>query len=483
MKKHKILCTLLAVAMTVVSMMSLTACSQSSRGDGEIWIEASYAGYGEEWLNGIAEKYEEETGVHVEINWDANLTTNISNLMERNKNMSDIYYVNLSGGTSEFRWNLQGKLESLNDVFAADNGTGKTIESTIKPGFEDAGKYKGTRYAIYTMSGYDCLIYNPDILEAAGWNKPFPSTVDELVEMFKVIKKANLKAGDGTTIMPFVYFGKYNSCSHLFDAFELQYGGLEEYKAYYNQTSLNGPDESQYNKKSTKVAFENIKKILAVDQDGRLEYAIDGSQNFDHTTAQARFLNGYAAVCTTGTWFETEMREIIEADDKFEIAPFPLATDENGGYGAAVNYLIDPNGEVTPENMMKYNTVTFAGSPFYVPKKAPNKEGAKDFLKFLLQEENIRFMHEKTGNALNFVYNRENLNLTEWAQKVEANNLISITGAKGSNNPIYLVGALGGYRDTVWPGLETNKDYNYLQAMADRLTDAKYNWKDKVSLI
>lgn len=487
MNKTKALSRILAVVLAVVTVFGLTACTPGGNGGDAIYIEASLAGYRRQWLDGIAEKYEQEKGVEVEINWDSSLTTNITNLMNINSNMSDIYYVNVSGGTAEFRWNLQGKLESLNDVFAADNGTGKTIAESLKSGFEGAGLYNGNRYAIYTMAGYDCLVYNPDILAAAGWDKPFPATVDGLIEMFEVINKKSedglLKAADGTAIKPFVYTGVYDSISHMFDAFELQYGGVDEYAAFYAQSDRNGPDQAQYKKKATEVAFENMKKIMAVNLDGIPKYVLPGSAGMTHTEAQTAFLNGYAAVCTTGTWFETEMSNIIEPTDKYEIAPFPLAADELGSFGAAEQNLIDPDGEVVPENMMRYNTTYFASGPFYIPKKALNKEGAKDFLKFMLQEENIRYMHEQTGNALNFEYNRENLDLSGWARKVETNNQISITGAKGANNVLYLVGALGGWRSEVWTGLESNKNFDYKAAMATRLQDVQYGWQEKVELI
>ena len=195
-----------ALILAISMIFGMTAC-QSEKDSSIIYVEASLAGYRRQWLDGIAEKYTEKTGVQVEINWDSSLTTNISKIMDINANMSDLYYVNLSSGASEFQWYLEGKLESLNDVFSADNGTGITIEQSLQSGFERAGLYKDVRFAAYTVSGYDCLVYNPDILEKAGWNKAFPQTVDELVEMFEMINDAQLKAADGTTIKPFVYTG------------------------------------------------------------------------------------------------------------------------------------------------------------------------------------------------------------------------------------------------------------------------------------
>lgn len=473
---------ILALALALLTIFSVTACAPQQKEESVIYVEASLAGYRKQWLDGIAEKYEAKTGVKVEINWDSSLTTNISNKMKLNTNMSDLYYVNISGGGKEFEWYTQGKLESLNDVFAVDNGTGKSIEESIESGFKDAGKYDGVRYAAYTMSGYDCLIYNPDILERAGWNKPFPSTVDGLIEMFEVVNNAGLTASDGTAIKPLVYMGLYSSISHMFDAFEVQYGGADAYSAFYNHSDKSGPDESKYTADATKVAFQNLIKLMAVGNDGIPKYVLPGSAAMSHTEAQTAFLNGYAAVCTTGTWFETEMSQIIEPTDKYEIAPFPLAQDENGGFGDAVNHLIDPNGEVVPENMMKYNIRTI-GSPFYIPKKAQNVEGAKDFLKFILQEENIRYMHEQTGNALCYNYNRDNLTLNPWARKIEENNKITITGVKGGTSPLALSGAFGSWQPGIWERLARTKDFDYQAEITWRLNDVKNNWNSRVELI
>ena len=483
MKKTKLFCRLLAMLLIVTTVFGMAACGPGGRSGDSIYISASLAGYRRQWLDGVAEKYTEETGVEVHIDWDSSLTTSYSETFKTGYNLSDIYYINISGGSSEFVMYLKGQIVSLNDVFAKDNGTGKTIEESIEDGFEGAGVYNGNRFAIYTMAGYDCLIYNPDILTRAGWNKPFPSTVDGLIEMFEAINKAELKATDGTEIKPFVYTGVYSSISHMFDAFEAQYGGVEEYNQFYHNSDKTGPNTANYSKKATEVAFQNMKKIMAVNTDGIPKYVLPGSAGMTHTEAQTAFLNGYAAVCTTGTWFETEMSQIIDANDKYEIAPFPLAADEDGSYGAAENYLIDPDGEKTPENMYKYIGTSFAGSPFIVPSAAQNIEGAKDFLAFMLQEENIRYMHEQTGNALRFEYDKTNLALSDWAQKIVANDQITRVGVQGASNPLYFVGALGSWRSEVWTGLASNANFDYRAAMQTRLGDVNYGWAEKMELI
>lgn len=481
-----------AVVLSLVSAVGMVACGDTT--DTEkgktVYVEASLAGWRRQWLDGVAEKYTEKTGVKVEINWDSNLSTQIANTMEINSNMSDLYYVNMSGGGSEFKWNLQGKLESLNDVYERDNGAGKKIVDTIESGFENSGVYDGKRYAAYIGGGYDCLIYNPDILIAAGWKnddgtcKRFPDTVDELIEMFEMIEKANLTSSNGKKVKPFVYTGQYYSISHLFDAFEAQYGGIEEYNAFYQHSDKTAPNESNYTKKSTKVAFENLKKIMAVNQDGTPKYVLEGAASMSHTDAQTAFLNGYAAVCTTGTWFENEMGQIISGSTtKYEIAAFPLAADENGSYGKAEENLIDTNGEKVPSNMKKYNIKGFAGSPFFIPTKAKNKEGAKDFLAYVLSEESLRYMHEQMGNKLGFNYNTENLELSAWANKIAANDSVTITAVKGSNNPLYLAGALSEFRNEVWTALASTYNYNYETAMNQRLKDAKDGWAEKIELI
>ena len=486
MKKAK---RVLAMVMALVTIGGMAACGTPKKTGNPnlITVEASLAGYRRQWLDGIAEKYTQQTGVEVDINWDPNLSTNISNVVEYNPRVSDLYYVNLSGGGKEFEWYLTGKLESLNDVFAADNGTGITIEESIEDGFKDAGLYDGVRYAAYTVQGYDCLVYNPDILERAGWDKPFPATVDGLVEMFEVINNAQLLAEDGKTIIkPFVYTGIYDSISHLFDAFEVQYGGAAEYAAFYNHSDKSGPVKANYYKDATKVAFQNLMKIMAVDNSGKPKYVLEGSAARTHTDAQAAFLNGYAAVCTTGTWFETEMEQVIEkGKDKYEIAPFPLATDESGSFGAAANYLIDPTKEATPENMKKYNVKTIADAPFFILKKAENKKGAKDFLAFVLQEENIRYMHEQTGNALRYKYDRTKLNLADgsWAKKVEENNTITISGVKGAATPLYLAGLLGGWRPGIWTRMASEKNFNIQGELDWRYNDVASKWDERLEML
>ena len=371
----KTLTKIIACVLSASSIMSITACGGGmKRNDGTIYITASLAGYRKQWLDGVAEKYMAQTGKTVEIEWDSNLMSNIANVFDVGSNMSDIYYINTTGANQTMTWYVTGKLESLNEVFEADNGSGMTIAESVEDEFKEAGVYKGTHYSLPMTKGFKALIYNPDYLEAVGWDH-FPDTVDEFAEFCDDINESDLKAPDGTKVKPLVWSGIYSSMADVLDVMEGQYGGQAEWDAFYAQNGT-APDYDLYHRKSVEVAYDNLQKMMKPDGSGVSMNSLDGSMAKTHTEAQTAFLNGYAAVCTSGTWFETEMGAVT-AGKKYKLAEFPLAADENGNYAREGHSMtkIDPNGPDAPSNYKKFKINALDGDCMVIPKKAPFASG------------------------------------------------------------------------------------------------------------
>ena len=475
---------IIACVLLASSTLSIAACGGTGQqGDDTVYITASLAGYRKQWLEGVAEKYTEQTGVTVEIEWDSNLMSNVSNVFDIQTNMSDIYYLNTTGATQTMTWYVTGKLESLNEVFEADNGSGMTIAESVRDEFKQAGVYKGVHYSLPMTNGFKALVYNPDYLEAVGWNH-FPDTVDEFAKFCDDINASDLKAPDGTKVKPLVWSGIYTSMSDVVTVMEGQYGGQAEWDAYYGQNG-DAPDYNLYHRKSVEVSYDNLQKIMKPDGSGVSLNSLDGSMAKTHTEAQTAFLNGYAAVCTSGSWFETEMGAVT-AGKKYKLGKFPLAADENGNYAKEGHSMtkIDPNGPDAPSNYKKFKTSELDGDCMLIPKKAANKQGAKDFMKFMLREENLRYMHEQAGSPFKYKYSYDGLELSAWEQEVMEYDASTISLIRGSSNPYSIFGVLGGARLPEINKACITKNYDYKTNIIDWLwTDVTKNWAERVEVI
>ena len=476
----------LTFTMVAATAMSMVACGGPQQGqEGSIhepvYMVASLAGYKTEWLNAMAKKYKEETGSVVEIEWDASLMENLGNVFETEANMPDLYYANIGSPSAVFTWYVQGKLETLNDVFAEQNGAGKTIEASLKAGRSQSYILNGKRYAAPLTDGNNILVYNPDYLTAVGWDH-FPITVDEFVEFAQDIKDAKIPTPDGKdTVQPLVWTGMYYSAKTLVDTFEAQYNGATKMSEFYNQNGAE-PDEDLYNMKGLEVACQNLAKMMApktVGIESFSDNSVDGSLGMSHTEAQAAFLNGYAAVCTTGTWFENEMGENCNGK-KYKIAPIPFAADENGSYGAVVKK--DPNGPDNPSNYKHVRAGNLNQDALLIPTKSQNKAGARAFIKFLLQEENLKEMQRICGSPFAYEYDTSDLNLTGWNAEVAEYYNTTEYITLGSSQPYALFGVIGGYKIDRLNKICTVPNYNYQKEIIDwRWTNVSKNWADKAS--
>ncbi len=382
---------LLCVFLSVVLCFAFVACNGGSDGNsgknsgntpsGEaVSVKVVGKGFGKEWMENIASAYYEETGTQVYVSEDPDLTSNLLTLMNnKGSEKEDIYFVGHS--VDQFiKWIRQGSIESIDDVLASDKYGPSAKSRVIDQNILGMGEYKGKTYLTsYTNSAWG-LIYNQsylDKIDSYGEYKKgeWPETVQGLIDLCKVTKAANLTNNrTKRTVAPF-------SCGLTVDYMDWLYHGLwyeldpEGYDAYYQYSDVNGgyPGDKLVTgaaKQALETIYDLIDPKVATDDKGKsyVDNNLVASAQ-DHMQSQQSFVNGDCVFTFSGSWFGTEMKQILSEVGLTEYH-----------FGA---YPVYNKGDktVVPMNL--------PGEMFFIPSDAINVSGAKDFLAFVLSEKGV----------------------------------------------------------------------------------------------
>ena len=141
----------------------------------------------------------------------------------------------------------------------------------------------------------------------------------------------------------------------------------EGYTAYYEYNDVDGGyPTSKLDTAAALQALETIYDLIGATSDTESNL-VSSAQN--HTESQQSFVNGDCVFTFSGSWFETEMGQILG-----EVG----FTDYH--FGA---YPVYNAGDKTALAM------NLPGETFFVPSDAVNVSGAKDFLAFVLSEKGV----------------------------------------------------------------------------------------------
>ena len=110
------------------------------------------------------------------------------------------------------------------------------------------------------------------------------------------------------------------------------------------------------------------------------------------------FLNGAAVFCISGAWFQNEMSDVIDEYSSYHFGAVPVLTS-----GKKQSAFINVPGE-----------------HFTVPTSAKNAEGGKQFLKFILQPQNIKRIVNTVQIPLAYKYDTSDVQLGTWGKEVHA---------------------------------------------------------------
>lgn len=283
------------------------------------------------WVEEKAAAFEAKTGVKVNleiVGWDV-AWQRISTAIVTGEGV-DVFQV----GTT---WNPQfaatGGLEEIN---IAEFGGEKAF---MKANFEST-TYKGKCYGVPWFAETRALFYNVDMFEKAGVQPP--RTHEELVE---VAKKIVATFGEGSAIA---------------------LAGTNAWDLLHNWSIILWANGGSLLTKDNKMAIFNndagVKAMKWYVDLVRQGYASQACAEYNQPQADAAFINGNVAMCYMG--------------------PFNIASIEQDNPGLNYNVVEPPAG---PKGKASFS----GGSNFAVLKASRNKNAAKEWIKFLLDTENM----------------------------------------------------------------------------------------------
>ena len=468
-----LLCLSLALAFTACGGKGNESYPVEGLGDWErmtdntddIDVTIVNAGIGQEWINNMAQAYEDDTGVHVNVSFAEDSAIQSHFASDRESVYSDLYLTFSS--YSWLTWAGTGKLYSLDEAVGMEYNDGTTINGKMYDMFEEYGMFNGSRYILQFTYAPTGIVYNVDYLAELGYDS-FPTTWSGLLQLCRDILSSDLKAGS-RKVMPLSFGGSVDDLNNWFRTLWAQQDP-DAYQEFFNYNDTSGAPQGLLSDERLH-ALEAIYDLLAP-ANGYSTTTLEGAASDTHINSETWFLLGYTAFCPTGAWFETEISSVLrDSEVNYAFAVLPSLND--------------------PETNQPYEQVLDINLPteyFCIPAKCSNPEGAADLLRYMCHEVNLQKIHEMTGMPLAFDYDMESLDLNEWQR--------SVTDAIGEYRNVYALGysnyyAVGALR-TAWykssnPVLQILNDKVTRDGLYDQLKEEydfrESSWEDYTDII
>ena len=421
MKKRitKSIAILIVMVLTLIPV--LTACvdpAPAAGKNGSIKISYYKGGTGAAWIEEIAKRFTEDTGIAVELDPDNMITVNARTTLQAGRNLSDIMFIQY---TNWHEYVQQGWIEPMDDIYDGTftatyddytvtskyditntvsklfTNSGATTDATLYDmlvdDFNDYGKMSKTIHDeehFWVMpwnSPCTSLVYNVDILKQAGWDNP-PTTESELKQCIEDIKAK-------TDAVPFSWGGtemKYWDFITL--TWWAQYEGVDAQHSFYNFESA-----EVFNQQGRVEALKLWKELI-VGEDGSFINSIDKPMSRDHLNAEQQFAMGKAAFTISGTWLENEIASILSDDFNYKMMSVPMI-----------------DGATATNSVLNTEAGSFACIP--AGNSPEQVEKAKAFLAYMNQPEMIELYTEVSGALRPFNYYPSNIpNISEYSKSV-----------------------------------------------------------------
>ncbi|MBQ7164772.1 MAG: extracellular solute-binding protein [Clostridia bacterium] len=348
-------------------------------------------GYGRAWAYKLAEKFTQETGIVIDqetgINPSKTTTDDIPNALA-NGTDTDIFF------SHNIIWEVpasKGQIEPLDDLFAMECD-GKTVADRVLPELLNDCKLKfnGSYYKLPWTNGAGGLIYNKVLFDKYGWE--VPETYNELVALCETIENAKIVANpeapkaEQVNIKPFAWSSECYYWDYLVFDWWAQLEGVDSIENLKKLPSADVFDPAKGYKFpeavqlwADLVAPHEVNGVLR-------DYSMKDSSGRHYQAAQIDFLNGFAAMMPNAQWLESEMRDNIDYEKcEMVLMPAPVVP------GAKTD------GEGNP---IRVNYQVGGGDSIIIPACSVNKEEAKQFLRFMMREENAKLFTERTQGVM-----------------------------------------------------------------------------------
>ena len=246
----------------------------------------------------------------------------------------------------------QGMLLALDEYIARD---GFDLSDFVPAALEH-NRYDGKLYALPINVNFFQLFYNKALLAEAGYSEP-PKSASELLEYAVKLTKVN---ADGT----------------------IDTIGFPEFPVVYYTTNIAyalGGDFISADGSTLTPDNDGMLAAIKLMQEYRNRFGVDNVIKFNSSAkyldATDPFIMGKQALRIDGPWFGHTIKNVLQKDIDYGVAPLP-GPDGNPGYGG---------GEVS-------------SSTFFIPSNAKNKEGAWAFMSWLMSKESMTKFNDMFAN-------------------------------------------------------------------------------------
>lgn len=287
---------LIRIAMAVLMVISVAAgfaaCTPNDD-DGRTKLNFYFyeAGYGAEWAETLAAKYNaEQSDVKVVPYGDYGMFDLAKNEINRGTDVADIYTL-----ASVEELSRSGKLEDLSDMYGDVVETVEGVEYSLDEITDDYAKnaatYGGVTYGIPWFGTNMGIVYNAGMFENNGWSVPTTMT-----EFFNLCIEIRAKGID-----PLVFCGSQDQgyIPALLETWLWQGEGdsnMAEFLKFENAEGYKIQEATR-----TQI-YTNVAKMVK----DPVVYK-RGSNAYNNQQAQREFIFGNAAMIVNGAWIVTEI--------------------------------------------------------------------------------------------------------------------------------------------------------------------------------
>ncbi|MFC7623754.1 N-acetylglucosamine/diacetylchitobiose ABC transporter substrate-binding protein [Microlunatus sp. GCM10028923] len=283
--------------------------------------------------------------------------------------------------------NQLADLTPLLDAPSVDDPSMK-IRDLLMPAAIVSGSYDGVMRQlpyVFAMWGF---WYSGPLFQEKGWEPA--KTWDDFLALCDKIKS--------TGLAPFVHTGVHTQyMDTILDTMAIKHGGIDI------MLNIDNLKSNAFDNESVLAAATAVRQLH---DEG---YIMEGSEGLDHTTSQAQWLQGRAAIIPCGSWLENEMRKQVKPGFDMVVQPVP---------------------SLTASDKLPYEALNGGpGEPFIVAENAKNKLGGMQYLRLMLSNDAGAKFAELTGSLIATKTAPENLTNPTTALKSVAD----ATKAAGEN--------------------------------------------------
>ncbi len=426
MKKFaKITTVALATTMLATGVTACTSGGNSKKYEGREKISVSifFGEYGIDWLKNIATEWNDTQTdkYYVDVKGDLNMANTVSANIKSGSSY-DMFIMEDCGFQSLYK---NGYLEDLSDVLQEKPDGTKTVQEKIVDysTWQKVASYDGKTYMLPFNTSPVGFIYDHDRFVQNGWllkdadgtltagkdgkkgtyDDGQPQTEDEFYNMLDKIKS---KTRDDV----FCYMGATNAdyVDNVGYAYLAQYLGEEKYQMFL-QHDTNGQEIELTDGTRKVVSIEEGYETFRIKGMEKMADFINDLTSSDYASEKTRTDRSFTvdashtafiedkdnapAFLIEGNWWENGSRQLFDS---------PYISKNFGETDYRYMLLPTLDGQTSTKSYIFSQT----GGAIVVPKKNDEKKTSaiKDFIKFMLKDENMAKVTVDTGMIWNYDY-------------------------------------------------------------------------------